>query len=357
MTEYRRTVLSQTMAEHHPLNAHSPGGLIRLRSKNGHKRDTTDKHLNGKETMSSKTKLSDEAQHLALVPLFRQLDEHDLAKLAEEVDQVFFKSGEAIFHEYDQGNALYLVESGAVRIWVHDDDVQEVTLSELKPGDFFGELSVLDKGERSANATAMTDSTLHRLRRDDFHQFMLKHPHVAIDLICEIGARLRQTNMLVSRRVTRNVNAEMERKLTVGQRIADKVASFGGSWTFIITYGAILIVWMAVNTFFLARYSSGQNGAQFDPYPYILLNLMLSMTAAMQAPVILMSQNRATERDRFAAEQDFKVNLKSELMLDSLTRNDRERNVQMEQLMGAIALIQGRPIGEDRAHLDAVVAD
>jgi len=289
--------------------------------------------------MSSKTKLSDEARHLALVPLFGQLEEHELAKLAEEVDQVFFDSGEAIFHEYDQGDALYVIGSGAVRIWVHDDDVQQITLSELKPGDFFGELAVLDKGERSANATAMMDSTLHRLHRDDFHQFMLQHPPIAVDLICEIAARLRQTNMLVSRRVTRNVNTEMERKLTVGQRIADKVASFGGSWSFIIIYGAILIVWMAINTFFLARYS-GQNGAQFDPYPYILLNLMLSMTAAMQAPVILMSQNRASERDRFAAEQDFKVNLKSELMLDDLTRNDQERSAQMEQLIGVMKSIR-----------------
>jgi uncharacterized membrane protein len=306
--------------------------------------------------MSSNTQLSDEAQHLALVPLFRQLNERDLTNLAEEVDQVFFKSGEVIFHEYDQGDALYLVESGAVRIWVHDDDVQQITLSELKPGDFFGELSVLDKGERSANATAMTDSTLHRLHRNDFHQFMLKHPHVAVDLICEIGARLRQTNLLVSQRVTRNVNTELEKNLTVGQRIADKVAAFGGSWRFIILYSSILIVWMAINTFFLARYS-GQNGAQFDPYPYILLNLMLSMTAAMQAPVILMSQNRATQRDRFAAEQDFKVNLKSELMLDDLTRNDRERNAQLEELVGVMKGIQGRNAVENQDRVAAVVAN
>ena len=289
--------------------------------------------------MSSNPNLSDEARHLALVPLFRRLDDHELMKLAEEVDQVSFKSGEAIFHEYDQGDALYLVESGAVRIWVNDDDAQQITLSELKDGDFFGELSVLDKGERSANATATSDCVLHRLRRDDFHEFLLDHSYVAIDLICEIGSRLRQTNMLVSQRVTRNVNTEMEKKLTVGQRIADKVAAFGGSWRFIILYSSILVVWMAGNTFLLARYSSG---AQFDPYPYILLNLMLSMTAAMQAPVILMSQNRATERDRFAAEQDFKVNLKSELMLDSLTRNDRERSIQIEQLMAAVTSLQGQ---------------
>jgi CRP/FNR family transcriptional regulator, cyclic AMP receptor protein len=289
--------------------------------------------------MASKN-MSDEARHLSLVPLFGQLDDYELAKLAEEVDQVSFEAGEAIFHEDDQGDALYVVESGRVRIWVHDEDVQEITLSELKPGDFFGELAVLDCGERAANATAIVDTTLHRLQREDFHQFMLEHPPVAVDLICEIGARLRQTNMLVSRRVTRNINQEMEKKLTLGQRVADKVAAFGGSWRFIILYSSILIIWMAINTFLLARYSSGQNGAQFDPYPYILLNLMLSMTAAMQAPVILMSQNRATERDRFAAEQDFRVNLKSELMLDDLTRKDRERSAQVEQLISITMLIQ-----------------
>jgi uncharacterized membrane protein len=118
----------------------------------------------------------------------------------------------------------------------------------------------------------------------------------------------------------------------------------------------MLIVWMAINTFFLARYS-GQNGAQFDPYPYILLNLMLSMTAAMQAPVILMSQNRATQRDRFAAEQDFKVNLKSELMLDDLTRNDRERSVQMQELVGVMKEIQSRNAVEDQHRLAMVAAD
>jgi CRP/FNR family transcriptional regulator, cyclic AMP receptor protein len=305
---------------------------------------------------AAQRQLSDEARHLALVPLFQRLDENDLAKLAEEVDQVSFKSGEAIFQTFDQGDALYVIESGAVRIWVHDEDVQQITLSELKPGDFFGELAVLDKGERSANATALTDSTLHRLHRDKFHRFMLRHPQVAVDLISEIGARMRQTNMLVSQRVSRNINSQIEKKLTTGQRVADKVAAFGGSWRFIILYSSVLIIWMAFNTFFLARYS-GPTGAQFDPYPYILLNLMLSMTAAMQAPVILMSQNRSTQRDRFAAEQDFKVNLKSELMLDDLTRNDRERTVHLEELAQVMKTMQAQSSVEDKDRAATVLAD
>jgi CRP/FNR family cyclic AMP-dependent transcriptional regulator len=286
------------------------------------------------------TKLSDEAQSLARVPLFKRLEPHELEHLAEEIDQVNYKAGETIFNEHDRGDALYVVEEGSVRIWVVDEDVNDVTLAELKPGEFFGELAVLDRGERSTNATAITDIHLHRLSSDDFQQFLIEHPDCAIDVICEIGARMRQTNQLVSQRVSRNINREMEEKATIGQRIADKVASFGGSWTFIIIYLSFLVAWMAFNTFVLVHYGHGENGAEFDPYPYILLNLMLSMTAALQAPIIMMSQNRAAEKDRLAAEQDFKVNLKSELMLEELIRKQRTRDAQMDQLNSALAALE-----------------
>jgi uncharacterized membrane protein len=155
---------------------------------------------------------------------------------------------------------------------------------------------------------------------------------------------MRQTNLLVSKRASRNINVEMEENATIGQRVADKVASFGGSWTFIIIYVTFLVAWMAANTFALAYYGHGESGAQFDPYPYILLNLMLSMTAALQAPIIMMSQNRAATKDRLAAEQDFRVNLKSELMLEELIRKQRMRDVQMEELNRTLAdLKQGNP--------------
>src|SRR5713101_4284770 len=287
------------------------------------------------------TKLSEEAQSLARVPLFKRLDAQELEHLAEEIDQVNYKAGETIFHEHDHGDALYVLEEGSVRIWVVDEDDNEVTLAELKPGEFFGELAVLDRGERSTNATAITDIHLHRLSSDDFQQFLIEHPDCAIDVICEIGARMRQTNQLVSQRASRNVNVEMEEKATIGQRIADRVASFGGSWTFIIIYLSLLVAWMAFNTFVLVHYGSGPDGKQFDAYPYILLNLMLSMTAALQAPIIMMSQNRAAEKDRLAAEQDFKVNLKSELMLEELIRKQRERDAQMDQLNAALITLRG----------------
>src|SRR2546421_5284121 len=288
------------------------------------------------------TNLSEEAQSLSRVPLFKRLEAHELEHLAEEVDQVNYKTGQTIFNEHDRGDALYILEEGNVRIWVYDEDVKEVTLAELKPGDFFGELAVLDRGERSSSATAVTDIHLHRLSSDDFQQFLIDHPDAAIDVICEIAQRMRQTNLLVSQRASRNINVEMEEKSTIGQRIADKVASFGGSWTFIIIYVSFLVAWMGINTFVLVYYGGGENGAQWDPYPYILLNLMLSMTAALQAPIIMMSQNRAAEKDRLAAEQDFKVNLKSELMLEELMRKSRGRDNQIEQIATTVKEIYGR---------------
>ena len=173
---------------------------------------------------------------------------------------------------------------------------------------------------------------------------MLFRSDVAIDVICEIGARMRQTNVLVSQRATRNINVEMEQRSTIGQRIADRVASFGGSWTFIIIYVSFLVAWMGLNTFILIHYGHGENGAQYDPYPYILLNLMLSMTAALQAPIIMMSQNRAAEKDRLAAEQDFKVNLKSELMLEELMRKSQGREAQISQLVELVRDLSSRKI-------------
>jgi CRP/FNR family transcriptional regulator, cyclic AMP receptor protein len=286
------------------------------------------------------TNLSEEAQSLARVPLFKRLDAQELEHLAKEIDQINYKAGETIFNEHDRGDALYILEEGTVRIWVMDEDVTEVTLAELKPGDFFGELAVLDRGERSSSATAITDIHLHRLSSDDFQKFLTDHPDTAIDVICEIAQRMRQTNLLVTQRASRNINVEMEEKSTIGQRIADKVASFGGSWTFIIIYLTFLVAWMGFNTFVLVHYGTGTEGKQFDPYPYILLNLMLSMTAALQAPIIMMSQNRAAEKDRLAAEQDFKVNLKSELMLEELIRKQRERDAQMDNLNAALKTLR-----------------
>ena len=275
--------------------------------------------------------LSHKAESLARVTFFKRLEPDELEQLASRVEQVDFEPGATIFSENDKGDALYVVHSGTVRIWVLDEDAEPVTLTELKQGSFFGELAVLDRGPRSTNASAVDGTTLHRLSSDDFQHFLLQHPEASIDVICEIGARMRQTNMLVSTRVTRNINAVMEEKATLGERVADKVASFGGSWTFIGIYVFFLAIWMALNSYVLVRYRS-----DFDPFPYILLNLMLSMTAALQAPIIMMSQNRAAYKDRLAAEQDFKVNLKSELLLVELMRRTKARDGQLQEILDGV---------------------
>ena len=283
------------------------------------------------DPLSNGQPLSDRAESLSRVSFFKRLERDELERLATRVEQVVFSAGETIFCENDKGDALYVVDNGSVRIWVLDEDAEPVTLAELTPGHFFGELAVLDRGPRSTNATAITDIALHRLSSDDFQQFLLQHPEASIDVICEIGARMRQTNALVTTRVTRNINVVMEQKATMGQRVADKVASFGGSWTFIGLYSFFLLTWIGINSFVLIHYRS-----DFDPYPYILLNLMLSMTAALQAPIIMMSQNRAAEKDRLAAEQDFKVNLKSELLLEELMRRTKSRETQMQEIIEGI---------------------
>ncbi len=299
--------------------------------------------------MESEVPLSPKAESLSRVPLFRRLTPEELEQLASEVDQVRYGPEESIFRERDKGDGLYVVESGSVRIWVMDEDVKPVTLAELRDGEFFGELAVLDRGERSTNATAIGETELHRLSSDDFQKFLMLHPDCAIDVICEIGTRMRQTNLLVSQRVTRNINQEMEEKATLGQRVADKVATFGGSWTFIFIYIGFLLAWMGLNSFVLFYYGTREEGSQFDPYPYILLNLMLSMTAALQAPIIMMSQNRSAEKDRLAAEQDFKVNLKSELMLEELMRKSRARDAQIDEMADLVKLLSTRESSSSRS--------
>ncbi len=284
-----------------------------------------------------------QARALAAVPLFQSLEPREIEKLAKLLEEVSFRGGETIFHERDPGDAMYIVRTGAVRIWTLDEDVHEVTLAVLDPGQFFGELAALDGSPRSANATASAqDTKLHRLSQKDFHAFMLAHPAVALAMVREIGARLRQTNQIVSRRVTRNVNEEADERMTVGERIADRVANFGGSWTFVILFGALILTWVVMNTY-LVWQTHDARGA-LDPFPFIALNLVLGAVAAFQAPLIMMSQRRAAAKDHLENENDYKVNLKSELMLQSLTRRiERLQNDQIEDLLSAVRRLDTSP--------------
>ena len=250
--------------------------------------------------------MSDAIDMLAYVPLFALLDDEERAALAAVLEVARFPRGQAIFRTGDVGGALYLVNAGLVRVSIENNEGAQVILGEYCRGQVFGEISLLDGGPRTSTAMALEDTQVLILNRSHLLEMITRYPHSAMDLLTVIGARLRATDQLLRTQVTRNVNIEAEERLTLGQRLADRVAAFGGSWPFILVFCAVMVLWIVVNTWMLAENT-------FDPYPYILLNLVLSMLAAMQAPIIIISQNRQAAKDRVQADLDYRINLKAEL--------------------------------------------
>jgi len=208
---------------------------------------------------------------------------------------------------------MYVIDVGKVEISITDADGANLTLAELEAGDFFGEMAMLDGQGRSANATAVENSRLAKLTREDFLTFMQSDPRVTLELLTALTNRLRRTDELLRHRVSRNVNQEEAARLTVADRAADRIAEFGGSWKFIIAFLAFLLLWTALNTWIFITHA-------FDPPPYLLLSTALNMLAALQAPIIMMSQNRQAHKDRLRANLDYQVNLKNELLLSDILR-------------------------------------
>jgi CRP/FNR family cyclic AMP-dependent transcriptional regulator len=258
-----------------------------------------------------------ERDHLRLLGalnLFESLAPEDLAELSTKLSEVRFAEGDVVFAQGEPGGRLFIIEEGAVDI-SHGAGSGALHLTTLGPGQYFGELSLFDGEPRSATARVARNCLLLALSHQDFVEFLSKHPQAGISIMGELAQRIRHTNVAFSSQVSRNVLKEEEEKLTFGQFVADRVAAFGGSWPFIGTFGALMACWMAFNS--LSRYD-------FDPYPFILLNLMLSTLAAMQAPVIMMSQNRQASKDKLLAENDYKVNLKAELGIQALLKSQAE---------------------------------
>jgi CRP/FNR family transcriptional regulator, cyclic AMP receptor protein len=247
------------------------------------------------------------------VPIFGLLDDEEREALAQMMNSRDFKQGETVFHYGDPGGEIFILRSGHVELFVENTDGEKIVLAENDQGDVIGELSFLDGGPRTATAVAREDTQMLCLDRVRLLDFIEKHPHAAMDVLTVIGRRLRATDELLRTQVSRNPNVEEEERLTFGQRVADKVATFGGSWTFIIIFGVILGIWVILN-------SAALFVRHFDPYPYILLNLFLSMIASVQAPVIMMSQNRQASKDRLKSDLDYEVNLKAEMEVAHLHR-------------------------------------
>jgi uncharacterized membrane protein len=246
------------------------------------------------------------------VPLFALLDDDETAVLASQVEVKTFAPRQRIYKMGDPGGRAYVLVSGQVRVTTVDDDQQEVVVDEPVSGDFFGFASMLDETRHQTGAIAMEESVCVEIDRDDIKVLLERKPLAGIDMLTVLGRQFHTAQQLVRVRATRNSNEVIEKETTLGDRVADGVAHFGGSWTFIITFGVVLVIYTAINVL-LGR-------SAWDPYPFILLNLFLSMLAAIQAPVIMMSQNRQDTKDRVRGELDYEVNRRAESEIKGLSR-------------------------------------
>jgi len=251
----------------------------------------------------------DELRH---VPLFELLDNDEAAVLAAQVEVRKFAPRQRIFKAGDPGEHGYVVMSGKVQVATMDEDHQEVVVDEPTHGDFFGFASMLQQTEHQTSAMALEETSCLEIGRDDLAVLFTRRPMAGMDMLTMQARQFHAAQKLVRSRANRNPNEVIEEQETFGERIADSVAGFGGSWAFILTFLAALIAYSTINIVLRNR--------AWDPYPFILLNLFLSMLAAIQAPVIMMSQNRQDSKDRLRSELDFEVNRRAETEIQSLSR-------------------------------------
>jgi uncharacterized membrane protein len=245
------------------------------------------------------------------VPLFGLLDDEELNVLAAQVQLRTFAPRQRIYKIGDPAGTAYVLVSGEVQVTTIDEDHQDVVFDQPASGDFFGFASMLDQTPHQTNAIALEESVCIEVERHDILTLIQQKPHAGMDMMTVLGQRLHAAQELIRGRACRNPNEIIEAEETFAERIADSVAAFGGSWTFISLFTIVLVVYSAVNVILGSR--------AWDPYPFILLNLFLSMLAAVQAPVIMMSQNRQDKKDRLRSELDFDVNRRAESEIQGLS--------------------------------------
>ena len=251
------------------------------------------------------------AEDLRQIPLFALLDDDEMAVLAGQVEIKKFAARQRIYKIGEPGKHAYVMMSGMVRVTTVDQDHQEVLVDEPRHGDFFGFASMLEDSPHQTTALAMEETTCLEVSRDDIAALLQQKPMAGMDMLTVVSRQFHASQALVRIRASRNSNDVIEEEMSFGDRIADTVARFGGSWMFIILFGVVLLVYTATNNVLRVR--------AWDPYPYILLNLFLSMLAAVQAPVIMMSQNRQDTKDRVRGELDYDVNVRAESEIQALS--------------------------------------
>jgi CRP/FNR family cyclic AMP-dependent transcriptional regulator len=244
------------------------------------------------------------------VPLFALLDEDETAVLASQVELKNFAPRQRIYKMGDPGGQAYVMVSGTVRVTTIDQDHQEIVIDEPAHGEFFGFASMLEQTPHQTTAVALEETVCLEVDRHDIAVLLQRKPLAGMDMLAVLGRQFHASQQLVRLRATRNPNEVIDREATFGERIADSVAGFGGSWTFIISFLVSLVIYSIINVFLGHK--------AWDPYPFILLNLILSMLAAIQAPVIMMSQNRQDTRDRLRSELDYEVNRRAEAEIQGL---------------------------------------
>ena len=247
---------------------------------------------------------------LKQVPLFATMDGDELAILASQVELKTFHPRQRIYKMGIMAETAYVMVSGSVSVTTVDDDNQEVVVDEPGPGEFFGFASMLEQTKHQTEATATAETVCVEVDRSDILVLIQRKPHAAMDMLAVLGRQFHAAQQLIRIRALRHPNEVIEEQATPGENIADSVASFGGSWTFIIIFGAFMVLYTATNIILATK--------AWDPYPFILLNLFLSMLAAIQAPVIMMSQNRQDKKDRLRGELDFDVNRRAHAEIQGL---------------------------------------
>jgi CRP/FNR family transcriptional regulator, cyclic AMP receptor protein len=246
------------------------------------------------------------------IPLFALLDDEEMAVLAAQVELVTFAERQRIYKMDDPGGQAYVMVKGKVRVTTVDADHQEVIVDEPTRGEIFGFASMLDRTPHQTSAIAIIESVCMEVDRKHIATLLERKPQAGMDMLAALGRQIHSTQQLVRVRSFRNPNDVIEGEMTTGERIADVVARFGGSWSFIIAFTVVLVVYSGANILL--------GKSAWDPYPFILLNLFLSMLAAIQAPVIMMSQNRQDSRDRLRGELDYDVNRRAEAEIQALSR-------------------------------------
>ena len=283
-------------------------------------------------------------QLLADIQFFALNDEEDRKALAKVVDHVRLKQGVRLFETGDPGEELYIVRTGKVEIYIRNVAGEKIVLTVAGEGDLFGELSLLDSRPRTANAVTLEDTELICLNRDNLLLFFQRKPDAALDMIAAMGAMIRKADDILRTRVSRNANEEVEEKLTVIQRIADWIAWFSGSMPFLALNTAWFVAWIFINTFDVGV-------DRFDPYPFGLLTMIVSLEAIFLSIFVLISQNRQAEKDRVRSNIEYEVNVKAELEVAYLhEKTDRMHERMLEEFSKMRKAIESSR-GEDQPRL------